>query len=256
MTGGWGWVISLTGAASLASSIGALALSTLGGQRLARLLPTLVSFSAGVMLGAACLDLLPEAFTDASAGRASNLGLTLALGILGFFVLEKLIHVHHSHDVDADAHHAQDHATTVMVLMGTSLHNVLAGILLAAAVLVDVRSALILFAAILAHHIPQQVGDFSVLLMTGFNRARALVLTFCSSAAILVGGVIAFVVLQHADAVLPFVLVLAAASLIYVALADLVPRLRAGRGQSLFVGVVMVAGGIGVIYVVVRLLPG
>jgi zinc and cadmium transporter len=254
----WFWVLVLTGGAALASASGALALSGLGERRLARLVPALVSFSTGVMLGVACLDLLPTAFSEVSSVQASRLGLALAVGILGFFILEKLIHWHHSHDVTPDAVAAMDNRMMmVTVLAGTSLHNFLAGVLLAAAVLVSVKVALVLFAAILAHHIPQQVGDFSVLLMSGCKRGRALLLTFASSAALFVGGIIAFVLLHHAQAAIPYIVALAAASLIYIALADLIPRLRVDReGHHGFWVIVLVAVGIGVIYAIVRLLPG
>ncbi|HEX5315000.1 MAG TPA: ZIP family metal transporter [Gammaproteobacteria bacterium] len=258
MSGNWAWVLALCGSAAIASAFGAVALAGLGERRLARMLPALVSFSTGVMLGAACLDLLPAVFAGAAAGRAANLGLALAGGILVFFALEKLIHWHHSHDIGpGSAAQAENRATTVMVLTGTSLHNFLAGVLLAAAVLTDLKAALVLFAAILAHHIPQQLGDFSVLLMTGYRRARALALTVASSAALFAGGVIAFVLLRHGRAALPFVVAVAAASLIYIALADLIPRLRGGHGgrQALAV-IALVAAGIGVIYAVIRLLPG
>ncbi|MDN5864337.1 MAG: ZIP family metal transporter [Gammaproteobacteria bacterium] len=257
MTTNWIWVLALSGSAALASAFGALLLSTLGERRLAALLPSLVSFSTGVMLGAACLDLLPEAFSGVSAPQASHLGLALAGGILVFFSLEKLIHWHHAHDVASHtpSQTADNRATTVMVLTGTSLHNFLAGVLLAAAVLVDVHAALILFAAILAHHIPQQVGDFSVLMMTGYRRGRALALTLASSAALFAGGVIAFALLRHAREALPFIMAIAAASLIYIALADLIPRLRGGRGRQSLAVIALVAVGIGVIYAVVRLLP-
>ncbi|MGH8272975.1 MAG: ZIP family metal transporter [Gammaproteobacteria bacterium] len=258
MTANWFWVLVLSGAAALASALGAVALSGLGERRLARLLPALVSFSTGVMLATACLDLLPTAFAGVSPPRASNLGLALAGGILVFFALEKLIHWHHAHDIaPGGAARAEDRATTAMVLAGTSLHNFLAGVLLAAAVLVNLKAALVLFAAILAHHIPQQVGDFSVLLMTGYRRGRALALTVASSAALFVGGVIAFALLRHGRAALPFILVIASASLIYVALADLIPRLRGGgRGWRALGVIALVAIGIGVIYAVIRLLPG
>ncbi len=254
----WIWVLVLTGGAALASASGAAALSLLGERRLERLLPALVGFSTGVMLGVACLDLLPDAFADASPLQASRLGLALALGILGFFTLEKLMHWHHAHDVSPDARAAVDNRMLVItVLAGTSLHNLLAGVLLAAAVLVNVKAALVLFAAILAHHIPQQVGDFSVLLTAGYRRGRALLLTFASSAALFVGGVIAFALLRHGRAAIPYVVTVAAASLIYIALADLIPRLKDEReNHSAFAVISLVAAGIGVIYAVIRLLPG
>lgn len=259
MTENWIWVLVLTGSAAIASALGAALLSGLGERRLARLLPALVSFSTGVMLGVAALDLLPASFVGADQSQALHLGLALAVGILGFFVLEKIIHTHHAHEVGGVEAHASadDRATAVMVLTGTSLHNFIAGVLLAAAVLTNVKTALVLFAAILAHHIPQQVGDFSVLLMAGYRRGRALALTAASSAALLAGGVVALALLRHGRAAVPYIVVVAAASLVYIALADLVPRLRGGSGgkQSLAV-IALVAAGIGVIYAVVRLLPG
>jgi len=259
----WIWTLALTGAAAAASASGAAALARLNARRLERLIPALVSFSVGVLLGAACLDLLPGAFADAAPGRAVNLGLTLALGILTFFALEKAIHWHHAHDVDVDVdaaadarRNAADRATTVMVLMGTSLHNALAGILLAAAVLTNHKTALILFAAVLAHHVPQQIGDLSVLMLAGVRRRRALVLTVASSAVLLAGGVAAFFVLRAVQGILPFILAVASASLIYIASADLIPRLRhASGGRQSLAAVALVALGIGVIYAVTVLLP-
>ncbi|MGH8225074.1 MAG: ZIP family metal transporter [Gammaproteobacteria bacterium] len=255
----WAWMLVLTGCGAFGSALGATALAALSKRTLTRLVPGLVSFSTGVLLGAACLDLLPTAFAHASGTRAINLGLALALGILCFFALEKLIHWHHGHDVvsAAETRSATDRATVVSILTGTSLHNFLAGVLLAAALLENLRAALILFAAVLAHHIPQQVGDFSVLLMAGYKRRRALALTIASSAAMLAGGVLSFWLLAGARPVLPFVLVVAAASLLYIAAADLIPRLRSRNvGRHALAPVLLVALGIGVIYAVVRLLPG
>jgi len=256
----WIWTLALTGAAALASAAGAAALARLNIRRLERLIPALVSFSAGVLLGAACLDLLPGAFADRGSAAAVDLGLTLALGILVFFALEKVIHWHHAHGVAAGEvapERAADRATAVLVLTGTSLHNALAGILLAAAVLTNHKTALILFAAVLAHHVPQQIGDLSVLMFAGVRRGRALALTVASSAVLLAGGIAAFFVLRVVQGVLPFILALASASLIYIASADLIPRLRSARGgrQSL-AAVSLVALGIGAIYAVTRLLPG
>jgi len=256
----WAWTLALTGIGALASASGAALLATLGARRLARLVPALVSFSTGVLLGAACLDLLPGAFAGAAPARAVNLGLALALGMLVFFALEKLIHWHHAHDVEpgtAKAAAAEDRATAILVLAGTSLHNLLAGVLLAAAVLTNHKTALLLFAAVLAHHLPQQVGDLSVLVMTGMHRARALALTMASSTAMVAGGMIALVFLRGSPAALAYVLVVASASLIYIALADLIPRLRGHKkGRQSAATVLLVAIGIGLIYALVRLLPG
>lgn len=256
----WAWTLALTGIAALASASGAALLAMLGGRSLSRLVPALVSFSTGVLLGAACLDLLPGAFAGAGPARAVNFGLALALGMLAFFALEKLIHWHHAHDVEPGsvrAAAAEDRSTAILVLAGTSLHNFLAGVLLAAAVLSDHKTALLLFAAVLAHHLPQQVGDLSVLVMTGMRRGRALMLTIGSSLAMVAGGMLALIVLRGTPAALDYVLVVASSSLIYIALADLIPRLRGHkRGRESAATVLLVALGIGLIYALVRLLPG
>lgn len=255
----WIWVLVLTGSGALASAGGASLLALLDERTLARLVPGLVSFSAGVLLGAAALDLLPEAFARTTSGGQVHLGLALALGILGFFALEKLIHWHHAHDVSPGtaARTAGDRATAVLVLAGTSLHNFLAGVLLASTALVNLKAALVLFAAVLAHHIPQQIGDLTVLLMAGYRRMRALALTVASSAAMLAGGVAAFFALRDAHAVLPYVMAVASASLLYIAVADLIPRLRSrSRGRESSLAVLLVAAGIGVVYAVTVLLPG
>lgn len=256
----WAWVLVLTGSGALASTSGAALLAALRQHHLARLVPTLVGFSTGVLLGAACLDLIPTAFSGASPAQGVNLGLALALGVLGFFALEKLIHWHHAHEIEpgeAGRQKAEDRATAVMVLAGTSLHNLLAGVLLAAAVLVSHKTALLLFAAVLAHHIPQQVGDLSVLIMTGMRRGRALVMTVASSLTLLLGGMLALACLRGRPAALSYVLVVAGASLVYIALADLIPRLRGhDRRRRASVTVALVAGGIALVYLIVRLLPG
>ncbi len=245
----------MTGIGALASSGGAAVLAGLGTQRLTRLVPALVSFSTGVLLGTACLALLPSAFAGAAPEHAANLGLALALGVLAFFALEKL-----THEVGTGSSAglgAEDRATAVMVLTGTSLHNALAGVLLAAAVLSDHKAALLLFAAVLAHHIPQQIGDLSVLIMTGTRRITALALTIASSATMVLAGMVALLFLRASPAALAYVLVVAAASLIYIALADLIPRLRGHKqGRQSVITVLLVGVGIGLIYAVVRFLHG
>jgi zinc and cadmium transporter len=260
MMANWAWTLTLTGIGALASSGGAAVLAGLGTRRLARLVPALVSFSTGVLLGTACLALLPSAFAGAAPEHAANLGLALALGVLAFFALEKLIHWHHAHEVGTGSSAdlgAEDRATAVMVLTGTSLHNALAGVLLAAAVLSDHKTALLLFAAVLAHHIPQQIGDLSVLVMTGIRRITALALTIASSATMVLAGMAALLFLRASPVALAYVLVVAAASLIYIALADLIPRLRGHKqGRQSVATVLLVALGIGLIYAVVRLLHG
>lgn len=197
-----------------------------------RLLPHLVSFATGTLLGAALLGLLPHALEGVAGSDSHIIPLTLLAGLLGFFLLEKLVlwrhcHVDHCevHDPDAPAHGHQT-STGTMILVGDSLHNFLDGILIAGAFLTDVHLGVVTSLAVAAHEVPQEVGDFAVLLHSGFSRSRAFVYNIISSLTTVVGGVLAWLALQQTEAVLPYILTIAASSFIYIAVADLIPTLH------------------------------
>jgi zinc and cadmium transporter len=220
-------------------------------------LPHLVSFATGALLGAALLALIPHAVISAGTDRVHQVGIALIAGIALFFVLEKFLlwrHCHddhcHEHAVE-DAHaghsHAHDHArqkaSGSLVLIGDALHNVLDGVLIAAAFLTDAHLGIVTTIAIAAHEIPQEVGNFAVLLHSGISRRRALALNLLTSLTAVIGGVVGFFALQTALSVLPFALAVAAASLLYVAVADLIPGLhrrvdpRSSITQVLLIGI-------------------
>lgn len=223
---------------------------------LAKLVPRMVSLSAGVLLGAAILHLLPEAFESQADLHA--LSWTLLAGLIGFFLLEKSAVLRHSHHHEHDGHghhHGHDQREAgpggSLILIGDAIHNLADGFLIAAAFLVDHRLGWLTAAAIAAHEIPQEVGDFIVLLNAGYSRRRALFYNVLSGLSAVVGGVIGYLSLDTAQQALPFVLVLAASSFIYIALADLVPDMQRQRrrGESAIqVGLLLV--GIGVIAMV------
>ncbi|MGE5625214.1 MAG: ZIP family metal transporter [Bacillota bacterium] len=220
------------------------------------LLPRLVSFAVGALLGAAFLDLLPEALR-AAAGQAQGVGLAIALGVLGFFLLEKLAFWHHGHEGHMDHEELRRHAAGTMILVGTGLHNLLDGVLLGATFLVNMHLGVVLAIAVIAHQIPQQVGDISVLLSAGVPRRRALLLSALSGATMVVGGLAAWVLLSTLQGYIPYVLAIAAASLIYVAVADLIPGLHRHEGARLsFLTVGLIAAGILLIYVIQAALGG
>jgi zinc and cadmium transporter len=190
----------------------------------------LVSYAIGALLGAVFLEILPEAF-KATTNIAAVSG-TVLLGILLFFTLEKVLiwrHCHHEHCEahEPHEHDANDHGRSgTMVIVGDTFHNFIDGIIIAAAFLVDVNLGVVTSLAIIAHEIPQEVGDFAVLLNSGYSKMRAFQLNLISSFATLVGGVLGYVALQDVLTLVPYLLALAAASMIYIAVADLIPGLH------------------------------
>jgi zinc and cadmium transporter len=198
---------------------------------LTRVVHHLVSLSAGVLLGTALLDVLPEAFERNASPQ--SLFLTLLLGLLFFFLLEKAELYRHSHHHEGDDHHhhlgfdeQQAGRGGWSVILGDSIHNFCDGIIIAAAFLADVRLGIVTSLAIIAHEIPQEVGDYIVLLNAGFSRARALFFNALSGLAAVVGGVVGYFIVGPWEALFPYLLVVAASSFIYVAVADLIPQLQ------------------------------
>ena len=219
--------------------------------------PMLVSFAIGALLGAAFLEIIPHAF---ESGEAHQVAFAILGGIFGFFVLEKLLLWRHCHTENCEVHdqHAQsqDHGRTgLLIVVGDTMHNFVDGLLIAAAFLQSTELGIIAAIAIIAHEIPQEVGDFLILLHSGYTRARALALNLLSSAATVVGGVLGYFGLQLFSGLEPTLLGFVAASMIYVAVADLIPglhrrpELRDTASQTVLIGL-----GIGVIALVGALL--
>lgn len=253
-----GWIVVASLAGGLLSA-GAAAFALF--LRAAWISP-LVSLAIGALLGAAFLEVIPHAFEhgDPHTVAASILG-----GILVFFVLEKLLLWRHSHDehevalAPGGAHghdHGHDHGRSgALIVVGDTIHNFLDGILIAAAFLQSTQLGIVTALAIVAHEIPQEVGDFLILLNSGYSKAKAFLLNMLSSCATLVGGVLGYHALQVIEGWTPMLLGIVAASMIYVAVADLIPglhrrpELRATVSQTL-----LIALGIGSIALVRALL--
>ena len=251
------WIIPATLLGAILSALLASVLLLFPQKLRTLLLPRLVSFAVGALLGAAFLDLLPEALHGAEPAQVQGVGLAIALGVLGFFLLEKLAFWHHGHEGHLDHDELRRHAAGTMILVGTGLHNLMDGVLLGATFLSSVHLGVVLAIAIIAHQIPQQVGDISVLLAGGVRRSRALLLSALSGATMVVGGVGAWSLLGAVQGYLPYVLAIAAASLIYVAVADLIPGLHRHEGARLSVLTVLLIGaGIGLIYVIQTVIGG
>ncbi len=247
-----GGILSVAGAALVALNARATAI------------PMLISYAIGAMLGAVFLEILPEAIKVAS--NVQYMTGTVLFGILLFFTLEKLViwrHCHgdhcevhaihteedcpetHSHttkykqvstkqplmNLHAASHHAHSHAhdhgrSGMMVMIGDTFHNFVDGILIASAFMVDVKVGIVTAIAIIAHEIPQEVGDFLILLHSGYSKKQAFAFNLVSSFATVVGGAIAYFALSQVQGWIPTILGLAAASMLYVAVADLIPSLH------------------------------
>ena len=215
--------------------------------------PALVSFAIGSLLGAAFLEILPHAV--ASAADLQALFATVLAGILGFFVLEKLVLWRHYHIGDWDGHDHQDPndrgRSGMMIIIGDGFHNFVDGILIAAAFLQSTELGVVTAAAIIAHEIPQEIGDFVILLHSGYGKLEALGLNLLSSLAMLVGALLAYFTLRAAQEWIGTVLALAAASMIYVAVADLIPGLhRRPELRATAQQVALIALGVALIWLV------
>jgi len=252
MTLGWILLASFVGGAlSAALAAFALALRTTW-------IPMLVSYAIGALLGAAFLEIIPHAFEKAPR----QAGFSILVGIFVFFVLEKLLLWRHCHTEDCEVHDPHEHGrgdqgrTGALIMVGDTVHNFVDGVLIAAAFLESTELGLIAALAIIAHEIPQEVGDFLILLHSGYSRTKALALNLGSSLATLVGGVGGYYLLPIFGGWEAALLGFVAASMVYVAVADLIPglhrrpHLRDTASQAL-----LIALGIGSIAAVRMLLP-
>lgn len=220
----------------------------------------LVSYAIGALLGAAFLEVLPHAII--ASGDATQSSAIVLAGILGFFILEKLVLWRHCHTEDCEghephAHHHTGHASHhvhgggrsgLLIMVGDTFHNFVDGILIAAAFMESVQLGIITSVAIIAHEIPQEVGDFVILLHSGYSRTKALIFNIVSTLATLVGGLLAYFALSSVQNAVPVFLALAAASMIYVAVADLIPGLhKRTELRATLQQVLLIAAGIATI---------
>ena len=192
--------------------------------------PVLVSYAIGALLGASLLELLPEAVE--MGGRIETVGKALLGGILLFFLLEKLVLWRHCHEEVCEIHGSSDHdhrdhgRSGLMITVGDTFHNFVDGIIIAGAFLVDFRLGAVTALAIIAHEVPQEIGDFLILLHSGYSRRKALFLNFLTGVATLIGALVGYFALSMLEGWTPVLLGLAGASMLYVALSDLIPGLH------------------------------
>ena len=190
-----------------------------------KLVPELVSYAVGALLGISMMGLLPESLASLAPARVFA---TLLGGILLFFILEKLVLWRHCHTHDCEVHES----TVASVMIGDTFHNFVDGAVIGAAVLTSVPLGVSTAIAIAAHEIPQELGDFAILLHAGYSRQKALLLNVLSALASVAGTIGAFLAFDIVPRTLPYFLVVAASSFLYVAMADLIPGLHRGRTDA------------------------
>ncbi|SEL41205.1 ZIP family metal transporter [Nitrosovibrio tenuis] len=230
------WIIatSLLGATLSVSFAAVLTLNTR-----ASWVQMLISYAIGALLGAAFLNTLPEALELSK--NPAQMTATVLFGILLFFILEKLVLWRHCHAEECEVHdrlhgapavvaaatHNHDNGRSgMMIMLGDTFHSFVDGILIAAAFMADVQLGIVTAIAIIAHEIPQEAGDFLILLNSGYSRRQAFLFNLLSSLATLLGGLATYFMLQDMNHIIPSLLGLASASMIYVAMSDLIPGLH------------------------------
>jgi zinc and cadmium transporter len=216
-------IVFFTLLGSVGSILLAASLLLFKGKRLAMFSAALIPYAIGTLLGAAFFGMIPEALQEVDAD--SILPAVLA-GILIFYLIEKLALWRHCHNQPCDIH---SRAGT-LILIGDSLHNFVDGVATTAAFVTSIPLGVATSVAIIAHEVPQEVGDFAILLESGFSRSSALWFNILSSLTALLGAVLTYFLLPVVESWTPYLLAVSAASFIYIALADLIPGRRTGGG--------------------------
>ncbi|MCP8307549.1 MAG: ZIP family metal transporter [archaeon] len=201
---------------SLISLIGVLFLS-LNDKLFNKLLLVLIAFASGALLGAAFLDLLPESLASGS----EEVFIFVLLGIILFFVIEKFLRWRHCHNGKCDIH-----AFTYLNLIGDGIHNWIDGMIITASFLTSIELGVVTTFAIVAHEVPQEIGDFGILVYGGFKKTKALFYNFISALTAILGAVFTYYFIQHIENFAALLLPLAAGGFIYIAATDLLPELH------------------------------
>ena len=216
----WLYALGSTALISLIAFIGIFTLS-IKAKTLQKVLIYMISFSAGALLGDAFLHLLPEIVNE--VGFTLNISLYILLGISIFFIVEKFIHWRHCHHPTTDDH---PHPYAIMNLFGDAVHNFIDGLIIGAAYLVDIKVGIATTIAVVLHEIPQEIGDFGILIHGGFSKGKALLLNFATAIVAVLGTVIALIIGTHVEGMTTFLIPFTAGGFIYIASADLIPELH------------------------------
>jgi zinc and cadmium transporter len=237
------WIVGFSVLGSLGTVAGSGVVLLLPEHTRRILVPTLASYAAGTLLGAAFLGMIPAALAGAPARSITN---TLLAGMVIFFVLEKVVLWRHCHEDRCEVHGR----VGPLILIGDAFHNFVDGVVISAAFLTSIPLGIATALAVIAHEVPQELGDFAILLDNGYGRAKALMLNGLSSVSTLPGAVLAYFWLDQVQEAVPYVLALSASSFLYIAAADLIPGLhrQVSPGAS-FRQLLLLIAGIGTIAV-------
>lgn len=214
----------------------------------------LTAFSAGALLATAFFDLLPEATEHMEQlGVDINIPLWTLIGILSFFLLERFIHHHHNHGETGE-----DRKTVIpLAIIGDTMHNFADGVAIAATFLISIPLGIVTTLAVAAHEIPQEIGDFGLMLNKGMKKKKILLINLYSSMAALLGALLTYLYKDKIEGLLPVILALTSGFFIYIALANLIPEIHNRDDQKIaFWETVMLIIGVVVIYVAISSLEG
>jgi zinc and cadmium transporter len=235
------WILAFSLAGSVGAIIGASLLMVFSPETRQRLIPVLISYAVGTLLGAAFLAMIPAGLQRAPALIFSTM---LLLGIVLFFLMEKMVLWRHCHEVHCEVHGSKG----ILILIGDAFHNFLDGLAIAAAFLAAVPLGITTSLAVIAHEVPQELGDLSILLDSGYTRTQAFVYNLLSSLTTFLGALAGYFLLDIVSRLIPLFLALSASSFIYIAVADLVPGLhRRVSFRDAAVQTAMILAGIGTI---------
>lgn len=211
----------------------------------------LAAFAAGTLLGTVFFDLLPEAVE--SAGRNVNVYFWTLFGILGFFLLERFIHWFHHHQVDYDVEPVKP--TVSLIVIGDSVHNFIDGVVIAATFMVSIPLGIVTTLAVAAHEIPQEIGDFGLLLHKGVKRKRVLLLNFLSALTALVGALLFYSIGTRFESALPALIAITAGFFLYIAASDLIPEIHhENRKGFAVIETTLMFAGVATIWIFITLL--
>jgi len=211
------WIILATIVVSLLALVGIITLA-FKERFLKKILLFLIALSAGALMGGAFLHLIPESLEQIST---EGTVISLLAGFILFFIIEKVLHWRHCHEGKCPIH-----TFAYTNLIGDTLHNFLDGLIIAAGFIVDIRLGIITTLAIIMHEIPQEIGDFGVLVYAGFSKFRALALNFLTALTAVFGGIVGYFLSSYVENITMFLVPLAAGGFIYIAASDLIPEIR------------------------------
>jgi len=234
---------------SILGSIGAIITASIlllfKGKIQMKLVSYLISYATGTLLAAALLGMIPEALSQ----KEPLIIMSFVLGgIILFFFLEKMVIWRHCHDIECELHSA----VGPILLIGDAFHNFIDGIVIAASFLISIPIGIIVGLSVIAHEVPQEVGDFAILLESGYSKRKAFLLNLLSSLFTIPAALIGYCILDSISVIIPFVLAISAASFIYIALTDLTPNLhrKIGLGNSIK-QIILIISGIGTIILII-----